>query len=681
MHRCAGLLIVLILIPGRAAAAVALPDEVRSLAERIDHVQPLLKDGQWAEALDELQDILDKQGDALVPIRPGHLLPARRLIHQRLAALPPEALRLYRSRVDAQARKWLDSGSETRNERLLRRLVEETFCSRHTDQALDLLGDLAFERGELEQAQRYWQTLLPAAADAAPGTLTYPDPRTAATQVRAKQLLAGLFRRTPDRAQQCQQFRDQFGMEEGHLAGRSGNLAAILDELARQPDLLPAQPESLPWTTFAGAPSRTFTAPTGPRTYAFDIWRVRFDGGPVRPDAEEDKASALAASARSPTIHPVIVGERILVADHRSITAWDLRTGRRSFRWDLGNDLKIGGLEPRVGDADPDPSPTTLTVADHRVYARLGAPSGKEPGDSFLVCLSLEEDASLRYRWHAKAQLLTTDPAALFAGAPVVQANRAFAARLHVTGGQVTTAVACLDADSGEPRWSRDIASLPLPADASTVRAEHSLLTLAGPNVICCTHSGAVVALDAASGRPAWAVRYPSRGPRTTDGEPSPRDLAPAVYADGRLYVAPADCDHILCLDADTGRTLWSSKPVEVQHLLGVAQDRLIFTTATKPRGIRALTASTGVDLRTWLQPADGTDLPSYGRGFLAGDQVFWPTPYGLRILDQEDGQPAAIDPTRLRHIRPGNLAFGEGCLAVAGTQELTVYVVNEPRP
>ena len=35
----------------------------------------------------------------------------------------------------------------------LRRLVDERFCSSVTDQALQLLGDLAFERGEFGEAQ------------------------------------------------------------------------------------------------------------------------------------------------------------------------------------------------------------------------------------------------------------------------------------------------------------------------------------------------------------------------------------------------------------------------------------------------------------------------------------------------------------------------------------------------
>src|SRR5205823_9597495 len=93
--------------------------------------------------------------------------PARRLCHRRLAALPVEALRTYRTRVDPQAKKWLEQGTADHDIPLLQRVVDETFCSRRTDAALDLLGDLEFERGQFFEAGRWWGMLARPASEAA----------------------------------------------------------------------------------------------------------------------------------------------------------------------------------------------------------------------------------------------------------------------------------------------------------------------------------------------------------------------------------------------------------------------------------------------------------------------------------------------------------------------------------
>src|SRR5262249_1781281 len=128
---------------------VGLPGESLPVARRLERAAKLVAEKQWTDAVDEYQRILDEAGDVLVPLGQGggqgaeaagprRCIHARWLCHWRLAALPPEALTLYRSRVDAQAKKWLEQGRSEHDARLLRRVVEETFCSRFTDRALDL---------------------------------------------------------------------------------------------------------------------------------------------------------------------------------------------------------------------------------------------------------------------------------------------------------------------------------------------------------------------------------------------------------------------------------------------------------------------------------------------------------------------------------------------------------------
>src|SRR5207244_140268 len=76
-----------------------------------------------------------------------------------------------------------------------------------------------------------------------------------------------------------------------------------------------------------------------------------------------------------------------------------------------------------------------------------------------------------------------------------------------------------------------------------------------------------------------------------------------------------------------------------------------------------------------WLQPGDGSALPPMGRGFLAGDDVFWPTRDGLRVLNQTNGeQPDDLIPGPLEHVAAGNLVYGKAGLAVADSRVLSIY-------
>src|SRR5262249_1171146 len=152
--------------------------------------------------------------------------------------------------------------------------------------------------------------------------------------------------------------------------------------------------------------------------------------------------------------------------------------------------------------------------------------------------------------------------------------------RTRFEGRQAIAAIECYDAEGAEGRsepparrWRQEIWSAE--SGSEPARQRHDLLTVAGPNVVYCTHSGAIVALDGAGARRAWAYRSPRVGriPALT----LPRDLCPCISAEGRLYSAPADSDRILCLDARSGELVWE-QPALVVQLLGVSQGRLFAT-------------------------------------------------------------------------------------------------------
>jgi outer membrane protein assembly factor BamB len=690
------------------AGPVEFPGVREGTRRRLAAVDRSVADEQWGAAVEELLRILDEAGDDLVPLDAQHSLRARWLCHARLAALPAAGLRLYRERVDGQAHKWWEQASSERAVPLLRRLVEEAFCSRDGDRALDLLGDLAFEQGATTEAEYWWRMLaLPAdelvgraerpavggqdppalVPDPRSQTPVFPDPQVDVARVRAKQIIARLVRGDLQGiGSAVAAYQKLHGGAKGELAGKKGLYARLLQELASRPAGLRAARDELPWSTFSGSPSREWVPPRAPRQVLFEIapWSVRIGEAPeADKPGRGGKPKTPSVAARALATYPVIAGQQVLVANASQVTAYDLMTGRLTGKFEISDDDPRNGEKETEGLAGgSNYGAYTLTVCDERVFARLGSQvmsthvKGGESAceDSYIVCLDLRADTAgtLPLRWKVKAQERKTDQA-MFEGTPIVQNGRVYVGRVAWVEGRAVTGIDCYSAATGARLWRQPVCEA---SRAATVRERFAprncpyLVTRAGPNVAYCSHSGGVIALDAITGRLSWVTRYPAREVQTSDDQAPLRSLAPCIYAAGRLYVAPVDYDRILCLDAVTGRTIWESQVVDVLHLLGVAKDRLIFTTATIPRGIRGLDAVTGRALREWVQPDDGqSDLPTFGRGFLAGDQVFWPTLYGLRVLRQEDGHPEQVESQPL-----GNLAYGNGCLAVADAQDLRVY-------
>jgi outer membrane protein assembly factor BamB len=695
-----------------AAKRVELPGESAGTARRLAAADKLVTQNQVADAVEEYDRLIAEAGDDLVRLSPRHSVQARWLCHLRLAALKPDGLRLYRQRADAKAKKWFEAGRAKRDPRLLRRVVDEAFCCRHAERALDLLGDLAFERGRFDEAEQWWRMLTPPASKSerskpermgglpAIEDLAFPDPQVDVARIRAKQILAGIFRGEGQSArlqQELRAFRASHPKAEGRFAGRTGKLRDILDAILKEH--ADPQPDDGPstWPTFAGDSSRSFTTMESvrrlqrlcarPPRWRFDLeTREQVEKTEGKPP---ERVMNLSALNRSLAFHPVIVDNQVLVADARHVTAYDLQTGEPSVWYDVTKEK--GGLEDLLRLNLPAPADLryTLTVANDCVFARLGvqqlsADHKPRQNLSFLVCLRLRPgDKEERLRWQVAPD--EANPASVFEGAPVVRDGRAYIAATRVEKGQTITSIHCYPIrtdDTPRPIWRKDICSTQ-ELGPKERRFRHHLLTLAGPRLVYCSHSGAIAALDADTGRRAWAVRYPPRSNEallagSVEGNGGPRDLVPCVYSAGRIYAAPADSDRILCLDSDSGRTIWEKRSVEVVHLLGVGRGRLIFTTM---KGIQAVDAASGTGPRGWCMP-DTEELAPLGRGFLVTNMVFWPTARGLRVLDIEDGQqlaefvPGVLPAARGKKL-VGNLVYANGCLAVANTRELRLYVAD----
>lgn len=662
----------------------------------LDVFTPLFADQHnqdvWEQLPEEYYRMTQESGDALVTLTesPPHLGvgwssgQVRRICHQRLAALPRVSLETYRQRVDAEAKALLEQGRRERSPVPLRRLVDDLFCSSPGDRALDLLGDLAFEKGQFDEARHWWSLLAPLDGER-DDRLLFPHPQVDLARVQAKQILALIFQGRLDEAQSAVPgFLYLHAKAKGSLAGKDDAYGVILQKTLDSFAKERLRNNDEPWTTFGGDAQRNRTLSQGLTWQLWEdgpAWRVPLPALNAR-DAPPDRAQA----SRRAAFHPVIVNHQVLIADHRSVVSYHLTTGKELFRYES----KAPGLADVVPGIDAKIALPRFTLsADHeRAYVTLGK-LGMGPNQeaaSWLVCLDLKQPDAAKKRelWRVRANAEDKSPA-FFEGSPLVHDGRVYIALSKIAGRRVMTSIVCYDVH-GRQRWTREVCDCPeFEEHPNGPRYRQHLLTLAGGQLVYCSNAGAIVAVDAWTGQPAWGVRYPSRGPLTQEHEPSPRDLAPALYADGLVFAAPVDCDRVFCLDAVTGRLRWELDGVEIVHLLGAGHGKLVAATR---HGVMSVHSATGqID---WTQPTEGR-LPSLGRGLIAGGWLIWPTqdaklPYRAVTLrggtQQKDGEARSVlpeadtmDPAMLHTLPVGNLAFGEGCLVIAGLSELVVYV------
>ena len=66
----------------------------------LERVKACLADRQWDEAVETLRQVMESAEGKLLEVAPGHFVNLSDACQMQLAALPPEALKLYRRRID-----------------------------------------------------------------------------------------------------------------------------------------------------------------------------------------------------------------------------------------------------------------------------------------------------------------------------------------------------------------------------------------------------------------------------------------------------------------------------------------------------------------------------------------------------------------------------------------------------
>lgn len=706
-----GLALAMLLISGLSGAdrpkkplreTATLPTD-KNVLKRFGAIEEYLSDKRWVEAIEILQEIAQSDGRMLVLAQPGsageyavYLNVAARC-NILLSQLPAEGLALYRKKIDPQARRWLDRWKQSHDEGNLQRIIREAYLSSYGDDALWELGEAAWDRGDIGSARLYWTQLIPLTQEAntqkLPTVLRYPDSDLKTPEILVRLILCTLMEGNHDRAtQELQRFAELFPEAQGSLAGRQGRLADLAAQVLAESAQWKSPDDKGDTSTFGINVHRSGKAPEAIELGA-SKWSHVLPSNTLppfdRPNAPHDRGPL--------SYYPVTYRDVVLVNNSRSIWAWNLLTGEPAWPSEQGH-AEIYSTVAEGNASTPNQSCAgvpyyTMTVADGKLYARMGSPvtnptdneTSSEASENDLICLDLANgQGKLLWKIGANELIKEDQKQWRFEGSPLVMAGRAYVA-LSRRRTQLEFAIACVDATTGALLWYRNVASARSSVEDYQNRVSHLLLTAGAGKLFLSTDAGTIIAVNAKDGQLEWAITYESLAPARPHLLSSHfyQGLLPAIFHEGFVFVAPNDCNRLFCIEADSGRVRWQHRQPESdrwRHLLGVSPGgdagRLILSGNT----LWAIDIATNKTIFGSRANTLGIRGPSveqgYGRGIIAGDVILWPTREAIKIVDVKTGSVTGNKPlhTPTSSDVAGNLVLCQEMLLVAQPERLVAY-------
>lgn len=668
-------------------------------------------------------------------------LPVRGHVQRRIAELVhqhPAAARAYRRRVDAVAERMFDEAlTQTAREpayfaweRLLRTLASSSVG----DEAWRRYGEARLERGDHHLARAAWEQLSPLgrtlseSGDAArepklprlPGDRSWwwtfraagrlslvqeydsawfqASPLVAAREAAdasARLVLVSIFAGERERAAwELARFERIFSNAEGELSGRRAPWSKLLAELlAKSADWSEPPPEP-GWPCLGGEWSRNGSFATPLDLSGKAIW-----SGPLAPVAPPDAARDLAGNATSAvppllSVHPVVVGPYVVVQDGAGLKVWRADSGEPAFGDDPSGLIFSAPLQSswlsspnsRVVGVPRFP----LAIAAGRAWARVGAPwlSQERPVGSDLhparmVAIDLAAEGRVGLSWTLDKEQWGDEWT--WEGPPVVVDGRAYAGLRRCDPVQSQSHVACWDVGSGKLQWRKFVAAASTPRARRSVEWTQQLLTYYEGRLFYQARVGVVACLNPADGAIEWLTRYPLVTAEQSGASVErfrTRDLAPCVVRDGLVVVAAADQPKLFALEAATGRLVWIARSPNGEtatHLLGMAAGQVI----ASGDSLTWLDAGTGEQRCQF--PAPGVrdlSLQGFGRGLIAGDQLWWPTREAILVFSvvpeqtEQGWRPRALRRIELKNRGAvgGNLVSAAGMLFIASPDRLYAF-------
>lgn len=608
--------------------------------------------GKWDEAVELYRSVLDTDCRAggnvgyqvgAWPLPPGAppapaTGPGRRFkgitqwAIEGLRALPPPGVAVFRRKFDyraAAARDKALAGGAGEGAfaadpyRALARAYELYPIASCSANILELMAELALERGDLTRAQRHLEALL-----AHHGADLQSPPR-----VRHKLLVCALGLGQPERVRELARaaIKDD---PEGvlHLSGAPVDAQELV---ARAVQVASRRAEVngglLAQVRGDGRNRAALDVPVGlaglrfsPRL--FDRSDPELMGGGrtfVPPGSTSVPARYL----------PVISGGTVFLVTADQILAYDLATGEERPR------------VPRLTQGGPYTEPNPKVQFGGALEREVLVATQLEDvlkdqsfrGIPIKVKIPIRKLAGFnvstwRWQWdHARLLDGTPWETWSYPCPPVSGEGSVFASAFGIQG-FVNCYATAFDARTGQPLWATWVSSGQV---EQTMFGEHATEPLAVPPALdggtlyYVSCFGCAAALDADTGRILWVAEYDQievRAPKGYYADPrviSWESNAPIVES-GVVVMAPLDSDYYYGLDAGTGEMLWRYRrrqfavEADMRYLIGAAQGKVILGGGHE---VRCVDVHSGKLI--WRAPLRGKAVA--GRGVIARDQVVVP--------------------------------------------------------
>jgi outer membrane protein assembly factor BamB len=576
-------------------------NEVAAVTRReLERAEAFLKNQQWEEAVETFRRIIEEDSDRVIavdygsaPVQPSSSvhIPVREFCQMRLARQAieaPEALKLYRQRVDPVVRELLNRAKPIRDIATLRRVIRTMFASSHGDDALFVLGEIELERGNFASARGLWERISPSLRtpqerntllasppgqplwlalhgvdvvtnwnELAPALehrvgagswYVYPDTDLDLADVRARLVLVSILEGSHERAEiELSIFERLHPGAEGVIAGKTGHYSELLTLLCRQSNAWTDKKPNSAWPTFAGSQSRTRQADREVDVGGRVLWTYAFEKTFHYANEPQDESgfprnvfnSPERSLTRSPILsyHPVVVDDTVFFNDSQHVFALDLFTGEPAAPADISSrqagvvyvppaQEAAAAVDLAFGNRDLGAPRFTLNVQNKQLFARVGS----------AVTGELAETPG----WRQQGYLVTLDlkagfkqlhdpikpdgPEWAFEGAPVSDGSRLYVA-MRQSEIRAVSYVVCFDLHTGEQLWRRKICSAETTGHGQRREITHNLLTLAEGSLYYNSNLGAIAALSVPDGEIQWVTRYRRVSRRRTDERQDPRFL------------------------------------------------------------------------------------------------------------------------------------------------------------